>query len=347
MTTSTMTTLRRTTTLALLACAAIASSGCAAERGDELDSSESAASAKDYGQKGKYPVEIREGGAYGRDMRVFVPQSPPPPGGFGALVFAHGFQLGVDDYDALLGYVASWGYVVFSVDYPQPFIGMDHRTARDAIVKVGRAISDGLVTGVPKIAKSRLAVGGHSLGGKLAVMAALVEPAFRAVVAFDPVDGAPGTPLGGEGKPTLPILANGSLGALEQPALFFGAERSHCARGILFFGGQACAPSNRDASTFFTASTASAARYELTLADFGHTDFLDDPVGGLTRDVCFHSKSPRGSRIAALHAATVAFLARHLHGETSAQSWLNGAEHAKLLASGVLLDPSDPDTACP
>jgi pimeloyl-ACP methyl ester carboxylesterase len=334
--------------LAMAASGGLVSGGCTATPAEDPVETSDSALGSDLTAAGPSKVAIVGAtGANGKAMRVFVPQSAAPAPGFGAVVFAHGFQLGVDDYDALLSHVASWGYVVLSVDYAQPLIGVDHRDARDALVSLGRALAEGRVDGLPRIARDRMAVAGHSLGGKAAVMAALAEPAFKAVLAFDPVDGAPGNPLGGEGGAKLPLLLPDAAGELAQPSLFVGAELSHCARPIFFIPGQACAPTGKDARAFYEASVSSSARYDVTLADFGHIDFLDRSVGGMTRDVCYHSQHNRGVRTKALDAISVAFLARHLEGKASAKTWLTGAKHDQLIESGTLVDPAATPRACP
>ena len=61
--------------------------------------------------------------------------------------------------------------------------------------------------------------------------------------------------------------------------------------------------------------------------------FLDDPSCGFTCSVCVAGKSPVDPRKAAVRATVVAFLERHLRGDASAQSWLDGAKRAELVAA--------------
>jgi hypothetical protein len=57
--------------------------------------------------------------------------------------FAHGFQLAVGNYDGLLAHLASWGYVVVSVDYPGSILAVDHRNVPRALIAARTSLALG------------------------------------------------------------------------------------------------------------------------------------------------------------------------------------------------------------
>jgi pimeloyl-ACP methyl ester carboxylesterase len=262
------------------------------------------------------------------NARIFVPMGAPSGTRFPLVVFAHGFQLAVNNYDGLLTHVASHGYVVASVDYPGSLLRVDHRDVPRVMIAVRAAFAQ-----VPAYAAlvdpMRAAAMGHSLGGKGAIMAALDAPgAFNAVVALDPVDDNPAP--GGRPSESAPSIAPERMGSLRVPLTLVGATQSRC-------GFQACAPEESNYQRFAAAAPSALPLSVYALNNFGHNDFVDTACG-IPCALCARGAAPLDSRAAALRAAVVATLGRHLRGEVGYQSWLDGAARRALLESGALWD---------
>ncbi len=258
------------------------------------------------------------------------------PLGTGARVpvvfFAHGFQLAVGNYDGLLSHLASWGYVVVSIDYPGTLLSVDHRNVARALVAARTSLAAG-VMGFPAsgiIDINRSVVMGHSLGGKGAIMALLDEPAFLAGAALDPVDDNP-SPIGVVTEAT-PSIAPEQMGRLVRPLALFGATQSRCLNL-----GQSCAP---EASNYlrFAAAAPTGARVGLyPLANFGHNDFVDTACG-FQCSLCARGATPLDSRATALRFLTVAFLERFARGDETLDSYVVGEGRESFVRSGALWD---------
>ena len=116
----------------------------------------------------------------------------PTSGPYPVIVVAHGFQLPASQYYGYVRRLASFGYVALTADYPTSFVGTNNTDAAKNII----AALD-WVAGKPELKGDTDLAGatGHSLGGKLAMHAAVVDARFKASIVLDPVDGAPGNPI--------------------------------------------------------------------------------------------------------------------------------------------------------
>ncbi len=248
------------------------------------------------------------------------------------VIFAHGFQLGVGNYDGLLSHIASWGYVVVSIDYPGTLLSVDHRNVPRAMIAARTSLAQG-VAGFPAssiIDANRTVVMGHSLGGKGAIMAVLDEPAFIAAVALDPVDDNP-SPIGGVTEAT-PSIAPERMGRLTRPLALFGATQSRCQ---MF--GQSCAPEGSNYLRFAAAAPTGARVGLYPLINFGHNDFVDTACG-FQCTVCSRGAAPLDSRTRALRFLSVAFLERFARGDEALQPYVAGAGRDSFVSSGALWD---------
>jgi chlorophyllase len=296
----------------------------------------------DPSKPGPFEVVVSETKVGTSNAHLLAPKGAPPGGGWPAVVFAHGFQLAVNNYDDVLKHVASHGFVVLSVDFPGSLFSIDHRDVRDAIVNGRKALVASMVTGAPKVNPLQTASMGHSLGGKGAVWAAIVEKAFAAGLALDPVDGNP-SPMGGGPSDKMPVLAPTETAKLTQPIGYFGATQSHCAKPGPF--SQACAPDTLDAAHFFAGTPGT--KYLWTVYDFGHMQFLDNAMCGFTCDACVAGKSDAAPRKSAIKAISVAFLRRHVLADAGQQKWLDGSERDALATAKVIWDGKIDRPACP
>lgn len=304
-----------------------------------IDAGGDVASGVDYSLAGPFAVTKSDTTVGTNAVHVLVPATSPGatrP----AIVFAHGFQLKNTDYDNLLAHLASWGFVVVSTDFPGSLLSIDHRDVQKAIIAAKDALVAGTITGAPKIDATKIVAAGHSLGGKGSIMAVLADSSFVADLAFDPVDGSPGGFGGGTPDAAHPMLSPTETAKLKIPVGYFGATLSHCLKL-----GQACAPTGNDAATFYAGTPATIPRYLWTLTAFGHMQFLDADCG-FTCSTCVAGADPT-SRRPTLKGTAAAFLVRHVLGDASAQSWLDGAKHDAAVSGGFLLAPGAAMPACP
>jgi fermentation-respiration switch protein FrsA (DUF1100 family) len=126
-----------------------------------------------------------------------VPYSEPPPGGFPAIVFNHGYippevYRTTERYIAYVDSLASNGYVVFRIDYRghdrsegeatgaygDPGYAMD---VLNAVASLQR---------FPQVDPGRIGMWGHSMGGYLTLRAMVVSPEIKAGVIWAGVVGS-------------------------------------------------------------------------------------------------------------------------------------------------------------
>ncbi len=289
------------------------------------------AGGRDLSQRGPYIVGTWMGAIPGTatQARALYPTSSDAR--LPLVIFAHGFQLSAANYDGLLSHIASWGYVVVSIDYPGTILSVDHRDIPRAMIAARTALALG-VTGFPAtniIDANRTIVMGHSLGAKGAIMALLDEPAFIAAVALDPVDDNP-SPISAGPTPAAPSIAPEQMGRLTRPLALFGATQSRCGR-------QACAPEGSNYLRFAAAAPAGARVGLYPLVNFGHNDFVDTACGFLC-GLCARGAAPLDSRARALRFLSVAFLERYARGDDSLQPFITGAGRDGFVSDGALWD---------
>lgn len=191
------------------------------------------------------------------------------------VVVAHGFS---GFRDMVLPYaerLATWGYITIT---PQlPFTGfldifnishlesaLDVLFLLNAVCCESETDPESLLYG--KADGGRLAAVGHSLGGKLSVLASLLDGGLRAVVGLDPVDGAGPQGLF-EDDPDFPDLVPELVPNLKIPTLYLGGTE----------GGSTaewadCAPQGENYHQFWTYSPGPSVEIAFQGAD--HTDFL-------------------------------------------------------------------------
>jgi dienelactone hydrolase len=202
-----------------------------------------------------------------------------------AVVFLPGRFAPEDQYESYARALASRGFVV-AVRGRYSWFHPDEELAREA-VELGawlRARAD--------VDPARIAVAGHSMGGRNAIRAAVQDGRFDAVVAIDP-----GT------IEKLPH-ASDTLARLRAPLLIIGAEEAW--RGWEFCGRQ-----GTNYAAYFDHAPAGTALLEIVGAD--HVQVMDSP-DLLGYQVCRvgHADSTR-VRLAA-RGMTVQFLSERLQG---------------------------------
>jgi pimeloyl-ACP methyl ester carboxylesterase len=246
---------------------------------------------------------------------VYLPQDVPG-GALPVVLFIPGFQTDSSKYAGTLERIASYGFVVVRCDPPDPLTSVDHREmAADVSAVLDWTLGDSSAALVAD--PGRVAVMGHSLGGKVATMAAFRDDRFGALFGIDPVNG--GGPTGY--ADSRPDIVPDEVEALVIPVGFVGETTNGSGTLIM----PACAPSDQNFQTFFDAATAAPWAAEWDFAGADHMDFLDvEACDWLCRLACAQGSAGPEAVVAGTRALAVAFLRRHLRAETSMDAWLVG-----------------------
>ena len=156
---------------------------------------------------------------------------------------------------------------------------------------------------------------GHSLGGKLALLAATLDTRVKAVFVLDPVDG--GGP-GGCNAPNCVVVKN-LMPTLAIPTGILG-ETTDASGGF-----QPCAPAADNFTTFY--AQAKTPSLQITALGANHMSFLDDVSKcGFTCSACNAATAPNAQVNGMARALMVAFYERHLRGNNAYDTYLTGAD---------------------
>jgi dienelactone hydrolase len=265
-------------------------------------------------------------------IHCVYPKAGPSAGPYPVVVVAHGFQLPVTQY---LGYVkrlASHGYVALTVEFPTSLGGVNNTEAtKNIIAGLDWVQSKPEVKGDVNLA----GVTGHSLGGKLAVYAAKLDPRFKATIVLDPVDGSPGNPLNPNPMCTPPACIDVSAQLpITKPTAFLGELTDSMGGGGFT---PACAPAAENYKTFYAKTIAPS--LSVTVNGAGHMSFIDD-VASCNFLVCGACETATlGNKIVndLSRAYVVAFYERYLRGNTGYDTYLTGAEaKARYIDKGLI-----------
>lgn len=247
-------------------------------------------------------------------MRAFYPAGGPNPGPYPVVVVAHGFQLPATQYTNYIKRLATFGYVAITADFPASFLGQDNpKNAKDLISAIEWA------GGKPELKADTSNVGmtGHSLGGKLAILAATLDSRVKASIVLDPVDGGGGP--GGGCNPPACVNVSDLMPNLKIPTGFLG-EITDASGGF-----QPCAPAAENYTTFFAG--ANPPSLSVTVKGANHMSFLDDLAScGGTCSFCKMPTVDNATVNGLSRAYVVAFYERHLRGNAGYDTYLNGAE---------------------
>lgn len=259
------------------------------------------------------------------------PTGGPTAGPYPVIVVAHGFQLPPSQYYGYVKRLASFGYVALTVDFPTSLLGPDNtNNANDLIGGLDWASTAPALAGKADVAKAGAT--GHSLGGKLSVLAATLDARFKATIVLDPVDGAPGNPLDPNPMCTPPTCVDVSdlMPSLDIPTGFLGEITDSTAGAF----GSACAPAAHNYTTFYAGATSPS--LEVTVLGANHMSFLDDVAScGITCNFCKAATAPNAQVDGMAKAYVVAFYERHLRGNAGYDTYLTGADaQARYVTTG-------------
>ncbi len=214
----------------------------------------------------------------GGDGEAFKPAefSQPMP----LVIVLPGFMATYSLYETMINHLVSWGYFVVGLNFKNP--GNHKQNA----LQVQETIAWLTSPDNPlhrHIDKQRIAVAGHSLGGKIAVYASSGDhntkypelnfpgdPLIKVIIGWDPVDA---------GGPPCPIRNGDRPGDCRGYALLPESIKASTAK-ILVMGGQTsepegftCTPRGRTHQAFFSSANAPARHIDFPNA--GHGDWID------------------------------------------------------------------------
>ncbi len=228
-----------------------------------------------------------------------------------AVFFVGGVGIPPAAYQSYARHLATYGFVAIRADPPFNFGAPDHV----AMALDLRAVIDSLLTpGTLPVAvdATQVAAGGHSIGGKLAVMAASGDPRIDALLLLDPLN------LNGNPTNMVPSILPQPMGSIAIPIAIFG-ELTDTA------GAMPCAPAAVNYQVLFNAAAATTRGYEWTIVGAAHLDFVSDPDQcGVNCSFCIAPSAPVAQTRAFTRAASVAFLRTHMTTTQQACEWLTG-----------------------
>jgi dienelactone hydrolase len=237
------------------------------------------------------------------------------------IVVAHGFQLPASQYYAYLTRLASFGYVALTADYPAGFFNPNNvENAKDLLAALDWSASAPQLAG--KADATHAGLTGHSLGGKLSLLAATMDARVKASITLDPVDSSMG--CNAQDCPDVSQL----MPTLHIPTAFVG-ETTDAMGGF-----QPCAPAADNYSTFYAGATSPS--LEVTVNGANHMSFLDDvSTCGFVCGFCNMASAPNAQVNDLSKAFVTAFYERYLRGDTAYDAYLTGAvAQSRYVASG-------------
>ncbi len=243
-------------------------------------------------------------------------------GPYPVVLVGHGFNLPPTQYKSYVRRLATHGYVAMTVDFNAGFTGVDHvANAEELLHGIDWAAAHGTLS--PLSDTQNVGATGHSLGGKVALLAATMDARIRASITLDPVDG------GMSCSPTKCPDVSAML-PIGIPTAFLGETID--ATGAF----QACAPAAHNFQTFFAnAGTPSVA---IQVLGANHMSFLDDVSScGFTCSLCNAATTDNATVNALSRAFVVAFYGRYLKNDAGFDTFLTGAEaQARYVSTGLV-----------
>ncbi|GMH29245.1 hypothetical protein Nepgr_031088 [Nepenthes gracilis] len=285
-------------------------------------SSSSSSSATNVFENGNYQtvlLNIQSDGSVPvpppKPLLVGTPSSPVG-GDFPVLLLLHGYLLQFSFYFQLIQHIASHGFIVVA---PQLYLiaGLDTSDDIKSTAAIIGWLPENLQAMLPTTIRpnlAKLALSGHSRGGKAAFALALKECAtsplkIAALIGIDPVDGLNGI----QTPPHVLTYVPHSFHLDRMPVMVIGSGLGTVPRNLLC---PACAPKGLNHEDFYRECQSPSCYF--VVKHQGHMDMLDDETKGLvgkcTYYMCENGKS-RAPMRRFVGGAAVAFLKAYLDGD--------------------------------
>ncbi|CAI9774490.1 unnamed protein product [Fraxinus pennsylvanica] len=228
------------------------------------------------------------------------------------LLFCHGFCINNTWYSQLLQHISSHGYIVVA---PQFYHCMLVSITKE--IEIAAKVTDWLSTGLPQVLKekvkpdlSKLALSGHSRGGKVAFALALghapTSLEFLAILGIDPVDGwSPSS----RPEPKILTYVPHSFN-LEIPIGIIGMGLGDQWKGVI----PPFAPDGVNHAEFFNESKPPCCYF--LAKEYGHCDMLDESKAYLASWVCKSGEGSKEDLRRAVGGIVVAFFNAYLGDES-------------------------------
>jgi dienelactone hydrolase len=161
---------------------------------------------------------------------IYSPGGTIPAASRVLVVILPGFSLHYYDYEVYAKHLASHGYLVLAMDYVETSSDSAIAKHDDKALQVKEAISYMLDSSNVKstINPEKIAVMGHSLGGKMAFYAAAIDHRIKSVIALDPSNaGGPPCAINPDNCANYPVAANPARG-------FIGVVKDITASSLIF-----------------------------------------------------------------------------------------------------------------
>lgn len=262
-------------------------------------------------------------------LTIYLPDGRGP---HPVVILHHGFQLESGMYASYGEHLASWGYLVVMPQLPGGLVNPPtHRELKDCLVALiswieqNAADASGPLGG--KADAARLALAGHSMGGKIALYAATEDARPQAVIGIDPVDtvGGPGS----QPTPDRPSVTPELMDRIHVPLLLLGETVNATCSGFMC---QACAPEEDNFHQYYQYAASPALEVEIVGAN--HMSFLDDPDCGWVCSMCPKGSDDPGETRRLTRRYLTAFLNVVLRGELGYRTFLTGPRMEADVAAG-------------
>ncbi|XP_021735970.1 chlorophyllase type 0-like [Chenopodium quinoa] len=258
------------------------------------------------------PIKVGKSEFYAPEPLLVV--SPQEPGSYPVLLFIHGTLISNEDYSDLFQHFASHGFIVVA---PKLFSIIYFPSQEDEI-EMAASIANWLPTNLQDVLQTRvnegvegdlykLAISGHSRGGKSAFALALgfsqtkLSLKISALIGIDPVAGSS---KNDRTQPYVLTYMSNSFN-LSIPVTIIGTGYGNQSNFFL----QPCAPNLVSHQQFFDECKEGS---HFVITDYGHmqmlNDFVYDPVASAVSLVCKSGSGLKSTMRRTLGGIMVAFL---------------------------------------
>jgi dienelactone hydrolase len=229
---------------------------------------------------------------------------------FPLVVVSPGASQASSQYASLATFLASWGYLVAIHQYDGLGTHEADATQVGDLISWMKGEDSGLAGSFDGV---KIASVGHSLGGKIAIYAAALDPRIDAVVAWDPVD---------SGSPS---VAPEEMADVLGPVAVLGETLDSTGST------GACAPAAENYTQYYAAAYSPALAVTFVGAD--HMDWVDDTACAVC-GYCQSGSAAHAEVKALSRRITLAWIRRYLQADATMDYYLVGAGMEERVAAG-------------